>query len=85
MKYQLTDVEWNDLIGLIAASPGERIDQALKRIVMRVRTRRPPKRRLTPTTQPVTVEGWLIHLAGVSPGAEFDRALLTELRRLSVH
>jgi hypothetical protein len=85
MKHQLSDAEWDDLIELIAASPAERIDQALKRVVLRPRTGRPPKRRLIPTSQPVTLEGRLIHLAVISPGAQFDRALLTELRRLSVH
>jgi len=83
--HRLTEAEWDDLVDLITASPAERIDQALKRIVAAHRPISNPKHQLAPTAQPLTSEGWLIHLATVSSGAAFDRALLHELRRLSVH
>jgi hypothetical protein len=75
MAHKLTDAEWADLVNLISSSPAQRIDQALRRIAIE----------FAPALQPRTVEGWLIQLGMTSPGAAFDRALLRELRRLSIH
>ena len=38
-----------------------------------------------PAEERRTTEDWLLHLASISSGEAFDRALLTELRRLSLH
>ena len=77
MAHRLTDAEWDELVELIAASPTERMDEALKRMsVASPSSNRPP-------WQPRSTEEWLVHLASISPGPAFDRALLTELRRLS--
>ena len=78
--HKLTDVEWDELVDLIAASPTERMDEALKRLAVghpSSSNRRP--------WQPRSTEEWLVHLASISSGTAFDRALLTELRRLSLH
>jgi hypothetical protein len=61
MAHQLTEAEWDDLVALIAASPAERIDEALKRIVAAHRPVTNPKHHFAPRAQPLTVEGWLIH------------------------
>lgn len=85
MAHRLTDAEWADLVELIAASPADRINQALKCIVIAPRhLALMPQQRETTHTR-TAVAGRLIHLATVSSGAAFDRALLTTLRRLSVH
>jgi len=79
--HKLSDAEWNELVELIAASPTERMDEALKRI--------PPRHQSSSSNrrpwQPRSTEEWLVHLASISSGTSFDRALLTELRRLSLH
>jgi len=79
MAHKLTDAEWDELVDLIAASPTERMDEALKRMSVA-----PPSSN-QPPWQPRSTEEWLVLLASISPGPAFDRALLTELRRLSLH
>jgi hypothetical protein len=85
MAHKLTDAEWEDLVNLISSSPAERIDQALRRIMITIRPHSAATTRLAYTFRPRSVEGWLIQLGSISPGAAFDRALLAELRRLSTH
>jgi hypothetical protein len=75
--HKLTDAEWDELVELIAASPTERMDEALKRTAIGHPSSDGPR------WQPRSTEEWLVHLASISPGPAFDRALLMELRRLS--
>jgi len=78
--HKLTDAEWDELVDLIAASPRERMGEALKRIAAMY----PWSNR--PSASPIrSTEEWLLHLATISSGDAFDRSLLTELRRLSIH
>jgi len=83
MTHALTDAEWDELVGLIAASPARRMREALKRMAVMHRSStvapNPPGR------GPRTAEDWLLHLATISTGEAFDRALLMQLRRLSLH
>jgi hypothetical protein len=67
MIQQLTDEEWDDLVGLIAESPAERIGSALKRLGARHRTGRHIKEPLDPAFRHLTTEGWLLQLASISP------------------
>ena len=85
MAHQLTDAEWDDLVDLITASPSERIDEALTRVVIARRPGRGDLPRGASGGHQRTTAAWLLHLASISSGAAFDRALLRELRRLSVH
>jgi hypothetical protein len=82
---QLSQSEWDDLVDLIVASPTERIDHALERLGAQQPTGRRPADPLNATCRHLTPEGWLLHLASISSGSAFDRALLAELRRLSLH
>jgi len=84
MAQRLSDTEWDELVDLIAASPAGRMGEALKRLhtghaSSSVASADPPAVHLR------TTEDWLLHLASISSGEAFDRALLTELRRLSLH
>ena len=83
MAHALTDAEWDELVDLIAASRARRMGEALKRMaVMHPSSTvapNPPGRGLH------TAEDWLLHLATISSGEAFDRALLMQLRRLSLH
>jgi hypothetical protein len=84
MEPKLTDTEWDELVDLIAASPSGRMDEALKHLAAGDDSSHelpdsPPAAELR------TTEDWLLHLASISSGEAFDRALLTELRRLSLH
>ena len=83
MEPKLTDTEWDELVDLIAASPIGRMDEALKRLnagdALSLDLPDPLDAELR------TTEDWLLHLASISSGEAFDRALLTELRRLSLH
>jgi hypothetical protein len=83
MAHKLTDTEWDELVDLIAASPAGRMGEALKRLEAG-RASSTSKTDL-PAAHPRTTEDWLLHLATISSGEAFDRALLTELRRLSLH
>ena len=83
MEPKLTDTEWDELVDLIAASPSGRMDEALKRLAAgHAASLDLPE---PPAAEPRSTEDWLLHLASISPGEAFDRALLTELRRLSLH
>ena len=84
MAHTLTDAEWDELVDLIAASPVQRMCEALKRLLPGRGTA--AKRPLPPTAARLrTTEDWLLHLASITSGDAFDRALLIELRRLSSH
>jgi len=83
MEPKLTDTEWDELVDLIAASPIGRMDEALKRLA--VGDVSSPDLPDPPAEELRTTEDWLLHLASISSGEAFDRALLTELRRLSLH
>ena len=82
MTHKLTDSEWDELVDLIAASPAARMGEALRRLDA---GEGPSIAPVDPTTAHRTTEDWLLHLASISSGEAFDRALLTELRRLSLH
>jgi hypothetical protein len=82
MAHKLTDSEWDELVDLIAASPAARMGEALKRLRA---WHASPGTSTDPTAPNRTTEDWLLHLASISSGEAFDRALLTELRRLSIH
>jgi hypothetical protein len=83
MSHKLTDSEWDELVDLIAASPAARMGEALKRLdAGQASSSLAPAE---PAATHRTTEDWLLHLASISSGEAFDRALLTELRRLSIH
>ena len=82
MSHKLTDSEWDELVDLIAASPAARMGEALKRLDAGQTS---SIAHAEPATSHRTTEDWLLHLASISSGEAFDRALLTELRRLSIH
>jgi len=82
MSHKLTDSEWNELVDLITSAPAARMGAALRRLVIHQTT---PTTPADPTSANRTTEDWLLHLAAISSGEAFDRALLTELRRLSIH
>lgn len=82
MEPRLTDTEWDELVDLIAASPTGRMDEALKRLGGHASSIASTD---SSATELRTPEDWLLHLASISSGEAFDRALLTELRRLSAH
>jgi hypothetical protein len=71
----LSDCEWDDLADLITEAPPERIQLALRRVDASAGAA---------VVLPSGVDR-LLHLATISSGNAFDRALLRELRRLSVH
>ena len=82
MAHKMTDSEWDELVDLIAASPAARMGAALRRL--HAGQGRSPDA-ADPAGDHRTTEDWLLHLASISSGEAFDRALLTELRRLSIH
>ena len=82
MTRKLTDSEWNELVDLITSAPAARMGEALRRLVIDQTASAAPA---DPTSANRTTEDWLLHLATISSGEAFDRALLTELRRLSIH
>jgi hypothetical protein len=82
MTHRLTDSEWDELVDLITSAPAARMGAALRRLVA---ADRGPAAPADPTSANRTTEDWLLHLASISSGEAFDRALLTELRRLSIH
>jgi hypothetical protein len=81
MTHKLTDSEWDELVDLIAASPAARMGEALRRLDAGQESPIAPG---DPIGSHRTTEDWLLHLASISSGEAFDRALLTELRRLSI-
>jgi hypothetical protein len=80
MAHKLTEIEWDELVELIAASPSGRLDVALHRVAALPRV---PNQ--LAAIAPRSTEDWLVYLASVSSGDVFDRAFLVELRRLSLH
>lgn len=75
MTDELSDADWDDLADLITEAPPQRIQLAMNCI----------------GAASATASAWrngvdrLLHLATISSGNAFDRALLHQLRRLSVH
>jgi hypothetical protein len=77
MTDKLSDTDWQELTALIAEAPPERIQTAVSRVsASAVLTAREGTGRL------LTGVDWLLHLAMISSGYAFERALLQELRRL---
>lgn len=77
---KLSEVDWQELALLIEEAPPGRIQVAMRRVG--------PEAGSIPDASPARLVTWfdrLLHLATVSSGTAFDRALLRELRRLSVH
>jgi hypothetical protein len=76
MTDNLSDADWDDLADLITEAPAERIRVAMRRVVD-----------AASASVAASLAGVdrLLHLASISSGDAFDRALLSELRRLSVH
>jgi len=77
---KLSDADWQELALLIEEAPVGRIHAAMSRV--------DPSAAPIPTASAVRLVTWfdrLVHLATISSGSSFDRALLRELRRLSVH
>jgi hypothetical protein len=75
MNHQLSELDWQELTDLIATAPPERIRLAVSRV----------NTSSAPATALLTEVDRLLHLAAISSGDAFDRALLGELRRLSAH
>ena len=71
----LSERDWQELTELIATAPPARIRLAMKRV----------NQSCAPATVLRTEVDRLLHLAAISSGDAFDRALLAELRRLSLH
>ena len=76
MSDTLSDADWDDLTDLITEAPAERVRLAMGRLVDAASAS---------FTASLAGVDRLLHLASVSSGTEFDRALLAELRRLSAH
>lgn len=76
MTPHLTESDWEELAGLIDSAPPGRIQVAIHRLGV-----------VPSGATPRLVSGIdrLLHLATLSSGTAFDRALLEELRRLNVH
>ena len=74
---ELTTNEWLELADLIIESPPARIYAAVSLVAGSC----------SPTEIPrlPTVIEWLLYLDDLSSGDAFDRAVLEELRRLSLH
>jgi hypothetical protein len=85
MSRQFTESEWDDLLDLIAESPAERLNHAFAHVGARRHISTDELHPFALAAQPHTIEGWLLHLAAISSGDAFDRALLVELRRRSIH
>ena len=75
MNDRLSERDWQELTDLITTAPPQRIRLAMKRV----------NALCAPTKTLLTEVDRLLHLAAISSGDAFDRALLVELRRLSVH
>lgn len=80
MNDEFSEADWQELTLLIANAPPGRMQVAVNRVsVPTVPVAREPATRL------LTGFDRLLHLAAISSGSAFDRALLLELRRLNVH
>jgi hypothetical protein len=75
MNDHLSEHDWQELTDLITTAPPARIKLAMRRV----------NASCAPTTALRTDVDRLLHLATISSGDAFDRALLAELRRLSLH
>ena len=75
MNHQLSELDWQELTDLITDAPPERVRLAVSRV----------NASCAPAAQLMTAVDRLLHLATISSGDAFDRALLGELRRLSIH
>jgi hypothetical protein len=75
----LSEADWEELVVLLEEAPPGRIQVAIRCVDGRVVVTAHASPRL------VTWFDRLVHVATVSSGSAFDRALLRELRRLSVH
>jgi hypothetical protein len=75
MSNHLSELDWQELTDLITTAPPERVRLAVSRV----------NASCAPTTTLLTAVDRLLHLATISSGDAFDRALLGELRRLSLH
>lgn len=73
----LSASDWQELTTLIVEAPADRIRVAVNRVSASavLFAREDPGRLLTGVD-------WLLHLAEISSGYAFERALLRELRRL---
>jgi hypothetical protein len=73
----LSSSDWQELTTLIVEAPPDRIRVAVNRVSASavLFAREDPGRLLTGVD-------WLLHLAEISSGYAFERALLRELRRL---
>jgi len=74
----LSEADWEELVVLLEEAPPGRIQIAIRCVDGQVVVTADASRLVT----------WfdrLVHVATVSSGSAFDRALLRELRRLSVH
>jgi hypothetical protein len=75
MSHQLSELDWQELTDLITTAPPERVKLAVSRV----------NASCAPAAPLMTAVDRLLHLAAISSGDAFDRALLWELRRLSIH
>jgi hypothetical protein len=75
MSTQLSELDWQELTDLITAAPPARVRLAVSRV----------NASCAPAAPLMTAVDRLLHLAAISSGDAFDRALLGELRRLSIH
>jgi len=85
MAHTLTDAEWDELVELIEESPSTRIGEALSRLPPTTKRRARGVIEKNRRNSRLSPEDWLLHIASISSGPAFDRALLQELRHLSVH
>jgi len=85
MAHTLTDAEWDELVELIEESPSTRIGEALSRLPPTTKRRARGVIEKHRRNSRLSPEDWLLHIASISSGPAFDRALLRELRHLSVH
>jgi hypothetical protein len=82
MTDDLSDADWQELTRLIAEAPPDRLRAALGLVSA---SARPAARPMSARPPLLTGVERLLHLADISSGGAFDRALLVELRRLSLH
>jgi hypothetical protein len=80
MSHALSDAEWEELAGLIEEAPPGRVRVAMRRITVERWNADAAVAHL-----PTAVERLSHHLAALTTGDAVHRALLCELRRLSVH
>ena len=84
MSEELSVAEWVELGELIDGSPPTRIQAALD-VVTALAGCRPVQEGVAVAPSRLSAIDWLLYLGTLSSGVAFDRALLRELRRLSMH